>query len=32
MFWKLTRRYALLADIRAPLSPHGLRHAFAPTC
>jgi len=29
MFWKLTRRYALLADIRAPLSPHGLRHAFA---
>jgi integrase/recombinase XerD len=29
MFWKLIRRYALLADIRAPLSPHGLRHAFA---
>lgn len=29
MFWKLVRRYALLADIRAPLSPHGLRHAFA---
>ncbi len=29
MFWKLIRRYALLAEIRAPLSPHGLRHAFA---
>jgi len=29
MFWKLIRRYALIADIRAPLSPHGLRHAFA---
>jgi integrase/recombinase XerD len=29
MFWKLIRRYALLADIRAPISPHGLRHAFA---
>jgi integrase/recombinase XerD len=29
MFWKLIRRYALQADIRAPLSPHGLRHAFA---
>jgi integrase/recombinase XerD len=29
MFWKLIKRYALLADIRAPLSPHGLRHAFA---
>jgi integrase/recombinase XerD len=29
MFWKLIRRYAALADIRAPLSPHGLRHAFA---
>ncbi len=29
MFWKLVRRYALLADIRAPLSPHVLRHAFA---
>jgi integrase/recombinase XerD len=28
-FWKLVRRYAALADIRAPLSPHGLRHAFA---
>jgi len=29
MFWKLVRRYAAAADIRAPLSPHGLRHAFA---
>jgi integrase/recombinase XerD len=29
MFWKLIRRYAQRADIRAPLSPHGLRHAFA---
>jgi integrase/recombinase XerD len=29
MFWKLIRRYAHQAGIRAPLSPHGLRHAFA---
>ncbi len=29
MFWKLLRGHALAADIRAPLSPHGLRHAFA---
>jgi integrase/recombinase XerD len=29
MFWKLIRRYALKAGIVAPLSPHGLRHAFA---
>jgi integrase/recombinase XerD len=29
MFWKLVRRYAVAADVRAPLSPHGLRHAFA---
>jgi integrase/recombinase XerD len=29
MFWKLIRRHARQADIRAPLSPHGLRHAFA---
>ena len=29
MFWKLIRRYAHKAGIVAPLSPHGLRHAFA---
>jgi integrase/recombinase XerD len=29
MFWKLVRRYAAKAAISAPLSPHGLRHAFA---
>ncbi len=29
MFWVLVKRYATKADIRAPLSPHGLRHAFA---
>ncbi len=29
MFWGLVKRYALLAGIRAPLSPHTLRHAFA---
>jgi len=29
MFWKIVRRYGAAADIRAPLSPHGLRHAFA---
>ncbi|WP_150576221.1 site-specific tyrosine recombinase XerD [Pandoraea aquatica] len=28
-FWYLIKRYALQADIRAPLSPHTLRHAFA---
>jgi len=28
-FWKLVRRYALAADIRRPISPHTLRHAFA---
>lgn len=28
-FWYLIKRYALRADIRAPLSPHTLRHAFA---
>jgi integrase/recombinase XerD len=28
-FWQLVKKYALLADIRAPLSPHVLRHAFA---
>lgn len=29
MFWKLIRKYALAADIHAPMSPHTLRHAFA---
>jgi integrase/recombinase XerD len=29
MFWRLIKRYALAAGIAAPLSPHGLRHAFA---
>ena len=29
MFWLLVRRYAVRAGIHAPLSPHGLRHAFA---
>jgi integrase/recombinase XerD len=29
MFWRLIKRYALQAAIAAPLSPHGLRHAFA---
>ena len=29
MFWMLIKKYALLADIHAPLSPHTLRHAFA---
>lgn len=29
MFWKLIKRYALRADITAPLSPHTVRHAFA---
>ena len=29
MFWKLVRRYAVLAGITAPLTPHTLRHAFA---
>ncbi|MEQ4617908.1 MAG: site-specific tyrosine recombinase XerD [Corticimicrobacter sp.] len=29
MFWVLVRKYAVLADIHAPLSPHVLRHAFA---
>jgi len=29
MFWKLVEKYALRADIRAPISPHVLRHAFA---
>jgi integrase/recombinase XerD len=29
MFWKLVKKYAVLAGITAPLSPHTLRHAFA---
>jgi integrase/recombinase XerD len=29
MFWTLIKKYALQGDIRAPLSPHTLRHAFA---
>ncbi|WP_223272009.1 site-specific tyrosine recombinase XerD [Pandoraea pnomenusa] len=28
-FWYLIKRYASQANIRAPLSPHTLRHAFA---
>lgn len=29
MFWNLVRKYALTAGIRAALSPHTMRHAFA---
>ena len=29
MFWMIVKKYALLAGITAPLSPHTLRHAFA---
>ena len=29
MFWTLVKRYAKLAQVEAPLSPHTLRHAFA---
>lgn len=29
MFWKLVKKYAALASIYSPLSPHTLRHAFA---
>jgi integrase/recombinase XerD len=29
MFWMLVKKYALLAGVRSPLSPHTLRHAFA---
>ena len=28
-FWLLIKKYAILAGIHAPLSPHVLRHAFA---
>ena len=29
MFWQLIKKYAVLAHVTAPLSPHTLRHAFA---
>ncbi|MBL0730937.1 site-specific tyrosine recombinase XerD [Piscinibacter sp. HJYY11] len=29
MFWQLIKKYALQGDVRVPLSPHTLRHAFA---
>jgi len=29
MFWQLVKKYAVMASITAPLSPHTLRHAFA---
>lgn len=29
MFWTLIKKYAMKANIHAPLSPHTLRHAFA---
>lgn len=29
MFWYLIKRYAVVAGIRTPISPHTLRHAFA---
>ena len=28
-FWSIIKRYAQFADIKVPLSPHTLRHAFA---
>tara|TARA_R100001132_G_scaffold24847_1_gene24538 strand:+ start:32 stop:319 length:288 start_codon:yes stop_codon:yes gene_type:complete len=28
-FWLIIKKYAVLADIHTPLSPHVLRHAFA---
>jgi integrase/recombinase XerD len=29
MFWNIIKRYAIIADIRQPISPHVVRHAFA---
>ncbi len=29
MFWMIVKKYAVVAGITAPLSPHTLRHAFA---
>ncbi len=29
MFWKLIKHYAIKAEVKSPLSPHTLRHAFA---
>ncbi len=29
MFWTLVKKYALIAGIQRPMSPHTLRHAFA---
>jgi integrase/recombinase XerD len=29
MFWMLVKKYAHVAGIHSPLSPHTLRHAFA---
>ena len=29
MFWMIVKKYALVAGITSPLSPHTLRHAFA---
>ena len=28
-FWQLVKKYAVVAGVHAPLSPHVLRHAFA---
>jgi integrase/recombinase XerD len=28
-FWHIIKRYAAIANINVPLSPHTLRHAFA---
>ncbi len=29
MFWMIVKKHAMAADVRVPLSPHTLRHAFA---